>query len=287
MKKLLITDLDNTLYDWVSFYAQSFNAMLEEISNITRIPQDILLQGFREVHRRHHSSEHPFAALEVEAITKHFKTTNKDELKKHLDPAFHAFNSRRKKTLTCYESVSSTLATLSERGVIIVGHTEAPVRNSLHRLEFLGLSKYFKCLYTPSDFHHNELSTASINWINSYGGFIKLLTKEERKPNPDLLLDICLTENVKNTEAVYVGDSIVKDISMAKDAGITSAWAKYGKQHDPLYWDTLVSITHWTEDDVNREEQLKQALGRVKPDITLNTFDELLKLNWQAATDEF
>ena len=36
MKKLLITDLDNTLYDWVSFYAQSFSAMFDKLVEILK-----------------------------------------------------------------------------------------------------------------------------------------------------------------------------------------------------------------------------------------------------------
>ncbi|MEZ8405907.1 HAD family hydrolase [Vibrio splendidus] len=280
MKKLLITDLDNTLYDWVSFYAQSFSAMLETINELTNIPKDVLIEGFREVHQRHHSSEHPFAALEIDVIAEHFKTTDKRELKKHLDPAFHSFNSCRKKTLHCYNSVPSTLAALSKMGVVIVAHTEAPVRNALHRLEFLGLTPYFQCIYTPRDLHHNELSPESLKWINSYGDFVKPLNKEERKPNPDLLLKICLAESIKQSEAVYVGDSVVKDISMAKEAGITSVWAEYGKQHDPRYWETLVSITHWKDEDVRREEELKQALGQVNPDHSISSFDKLLDLDW-------
>ncbi|EGR1140531.1 HAD family hydrolase [Vibrio cholerae] len=280
MKKLLITDLDNTLYDWVSFYAQSFSAMVEKISEITKIPVIELQEGFQKVHQKHHSSEHPFAALEVDMLIEYFKTSDKDKLKEYLDTAFHAFNSCRKDTLRCYDTVQQTLEKLSEQGVIIVGHTEAPVRNALHRLEFLELTKYFKHLYTPRDLHHNELSHDSIRWISSYGDFIKLLEPEDRKPNPHLLRSICANESIQCDEAVYVGDSIVKDISMAKDANLTAVWAQYGKQHSSEYWKTLVSITHWTERDVAREEQLQQALGEVKPDLSINSFSQLLKIDW-------
>jgi phosphoglycolate phosphatase len=46
MKKLLITDLDNTLYDWVSFYAQSFTAMLDELVVILGVPANVLIDEF-------------------------------------------------------------------------------------------------------------------------------------------------------------------------------------------------------------------------------------------------
>jgi phosphoglycolate phosphatase len=62
-----------------------------------------------------------------------------------------------------------------------------------------------------------------------------------------LLADICSREGFKPSDAIYIGDSLVKDISMANDAGVDSVYAEYGRQHDPKYWSTLVSITHWTK----------------------------------------
>jgi FMN phosphatase YigB (HAD superfamily) len=35
--KLLVTDLDNTLYDWVTFFAQSFDAMVAKLIEMTGI----------------------------------------------------------------------------------------------------------------------------------------------------------------------------------------------------------------------------------------------------------
>ena len=39
--------MDNTLYDWVSFYAQSFTAMLDVLVNILDVPKSELLEEFR------------------------------------------------------------------------------------------------------------------------------------------------------------------------------------------------------------------------------------------------
>ena len=145
-------------------------------------------------------------------------------------------------------------------------------------LEKLGIKKYFKNLYAPKDKYHDFLDERSLNWLAEHDGFLKLLSKDELKPNPKLLLDICNRENVRIEDAVYVGDSIVKDISMANDAGITSVWAEYGKQHNPLYWSTLVSITHWTKADVEREESLKKAFAQSQPSLCIQNFSELKKL---------
>ncbi|EKS6492571.1 TPA_asm: HAD hydrolase-like protein, partial [Salmonella enterica subsp. enterica serovar Senftenberg] len=96
--------------------------------------------------------------------------------------------------------------------------------------------------------------------------------------NPKLLEHICLTENVDIKDAVYVGDSITKDISMAKSIGMKAVWARYGRQFAPELWEILVKITHWTDKDVEREEQLKESFSRVKPDYSINSFAEILDL---------
>ena len=41
-KTALITDLDNTLFDWVELWLNCFSAMLEGISAISRIPKGVL-----------------------------------------------------------------------------------------------------------------------------------------------------------------------------------------------------------------------------------------------------
>ena len=275
MKKLLITDLDNTLYDWVSYYALSFDAMLNELVLITSIEKSLLLQEFKLIHQRHGNIEHPFAALELPSLIKYFNTNNKDHLRERLDPAFHAFNSMRKKTLYCYPLVEDTLKKLHQQGVKIVAHTEAPIRNAVYRLEKLDLKKYTNHLYAPADRFIDELDPSSKKWIDSYGDYVVLLKENEKKPNPELLLDICKKENISPSDAIYVGDSLIKDITMANDAGITSVWSRYGKQHNKTYWEILVSITHWTKEDVIREENLKNASLEVKASYSIDSFEEV------------
>ena len=278
MKKLLITDLDNTLYDWVSFFAQSFEAMLEHTILLTEIERQVLLSDFKKVHQYHSNTEYPFSIYEVESIQKHFKTENRKILEQKLDPALHSFNSKRKKVLKCYDGVVETMNRLSQKGVKIVAHTEAPIRNSLYRLEKLQIKDYFTCLYAPKDRFHDELDTATLAWLDTYSDSIRLLSADQLKPNSSLLIDICDQEGVRVEEAVYIGDSIVKDISMANDAGISSVWAEYGKQHSKEYWDLLVSITHWTSDDVEREESLKKVLGDSRPNYIVKSFSDLLTI---------
>ncbi|UAS96616.1 HAD-IA family hydrolase [Enterobacter cloacae complex sp.] len=276
--KLLITDLDNTLYDWVSFYSQSFSAMAEELSKEINVPLDILLSEYKVIHQRFGNSEKPFATLELPSVISYFGTNDKILLQKKLTRVFSAFSSKRNHTLKLYPTVRDTLNILRERGVKIVGHTESLEYNSLYRLYKLDVIDFFDHLYTIEDNHNLHPNPKNAKVISVKDDFIIRLSSAESKPNPKLLEHICLTENVDIKDAVYVGDSITKDISMAKSIGMKAVWARYGRQFAPELWEILVKITHWTDKDVEREEQLKESFSRIKPDYSINSFAEILDL---------
>ena len=72
-------------------------------------------------------------------------------------------------------------------------------------------------------------------------------------------------------------DSISRDVGMAKSAGAWAAWAKYGTVYDRSLWPRLVRVTHWTPDDVERAKRADDLLGKTKPDVVLDRFDEILE----------
>lgn len=55
----------------------------------------------------------------------------------------------------------------------------------------------------------------------------------------------------------YIGDSLSKDMLMAKQAGILSVWCNYQQKDVVDLYKKLVAISHWTEQDFQREEQYK------------------------------
>ncbi|RKH78030.1 HAD family hydrolase [Corallococcus sp. AB045] len=277
--RILITDLDNTLYDWVSFFARAFEAMASELVSLLGIPPQTLFDEFKAVHRAYGDSEYPFALFELPSVHRYFGTLPPEELKARLDKPLHAFNSARKRELRLYESVSSTLSKLNQKGIRIIGYTEALAVNAAFRLHKLDILKHFHRLYaleaavplTPvsSDrpvvpLHRSDL--------------IELVPRVERKPNPRLLAHICALEHVDLKDAWYVGDSLSRDIIMAQSAGVTSVWAEYGTKYDPGLWSTLVKISHWTDEDIVRDSQLRQQAKSVRPDHTIQSYSELISL---------
>ena len=276
MKRLLITDLDNTLYDWVTFFSYSFAAMAKELSVQLDVSIAQLHSEFRAVHQKYGDSEKPFSILEIPSVKLRYPNCTEKELLDNLDVPLQAFNNTRKKYLKLYEGVKETLVELSRRGVKIVGHTESHSINAYNRLKKLYIVEYFSHLYAL-DWAIGEHPLAERSY-RLPEDLISVVPRSERKPNPELLYDICFKEGISIDAAVYVGDSLTRDMAMAVEAGVTSVWAKYGHSYDPDRWETLLSVTHWTDEDLQREKMLKEMYSTVQPDYTIERFSDVLIL---------
>jgi FMN phosphatase YigB (HAD superfamily) len=276
--KLLITDLDNTLYDWVTYFANSFRAMVQELSLTLGVAQETLLDEFKVVHQRYGNSEHPFAMFELPAVRRRFPDASREQLYAKLEAAIAAFRVGREAHLQLYPGVGETLRAISEGQTIIVAHTEAVATHAYYRLHRLGILNYFKHIYAREgdiEPHPNPSRAAE---LAPPPGLIRMIKAEERKPNPQLLKDICRQEGVSLTAACYVGDSLSRDVSMAKTAGVTAVWARYGTRYEPSLWNILVRVTHWTADDVAREAELRNLYADIQPDYTIDRFADLLRV---------
>ncbi len=264
--KLLVTDLDNTLYDWVGFFAKAFSAMVREAQVLLDVDHEVLLDELQTVHRQHHDSERPYSLLETPSVARRWPGLSPEQRRERLDPAFHAFNHVRKHHLRLYEGVEPTLAAVRDAGVPIVGHTEASAINAHYRLERLGLSPYLSRLYATDGGEAVRKPTVRVLPI----------PREVHKPDPQVLLEVCDDLGIAPSDALYVGDSIARDVGMAQQIGMHTAWARYGTQRDQQDWEVLLRITHWTKEDAARVTAAHERLGNIKPEVTLERFSELL-----------
>ena len=147
--QLVVTDLDNTLYDWVSSFVPALYSMVNTASVLLGVSEEQLLDELRAVHRRYGNSEQPYALLETPTVGSCFPGLTIQEKQQKLDPAFHAFNTARKHLLRLYDGVRETLVAIRQTGVIVVAHTDAHAVNSLYRLIKLDLTGLIGKLYAP------------------------------------------------------------------------------------------------------------------------------------------
>ena len=68
MIKLVITDLDDTLYSWIGFFIPAFYDMVQELSLLINVPQEKLLEEYKAIHQEVGSVEYPFATLNLPSV---------------------------------------------------------------------------------------------------------------------------------------------------------------------------------------------------------------------------
>ena len=153
---------------------------------------------------------------------------------------------------------------------------------SNYRVRRLGLDGVFDSIFSPKD--HDIPSGISPDEIRRYpSSHYKFrytahhhTPKNSLKPDPIVLLDIISQLGAEPSNCIYVGDSLHKDIAMARDAGVTDVFAQYGRAQHTEAYALLKEVTHWSDQDVDREKKVTER--DIKPGITLRqNFGEIFE----------
>lgn len=277
----IITDLDDTIWDWLNMWYHSFNPYLKRISKEFAIDESLLIKDFKELHQKYGTSEASFIYHELNCLN----LKNKDIFEnKILDKIsiLHDYYSNKKNNLKLFDGVLDTIKLMKSRGTIIVGFTESMAFFTKYRIKHLELDGIFDFIYAPVDFnvpltvyrHYSEDV-----WEPKITEF-RYLPKETRKPAPEIL-EIILKDLKANKEhAIYIGDKLDKDVFMSNEASIRSIYAKYGHNIESEKYELLKAVTHWTDEDVQREIQFKHnhSISPIASVTLENSFSELT--NW-------
>jgi phosphoglycolate phosphatase-like HAD superfamily hydrolase len=132
--RLVLVDLDNTLYDWVAFFVPSLLAMVDTVREATEADRDQLLREFKTVYSRHGSVEYSFCVQALPSVAA-LSLYRRKALVRRCRAAFLA---SRQSHLIAYPGVPETLRALSDAGIILVATTNAPMHQAMRRLETLG-----------------------------------------------------------------------------------------------------------------------------------------------------
>jgi phosphoglycolate phosphatase len=245
--RAVVTDLDNTLYNWVDYIVPSLEAMVASLEATTGLPRVRIVQSLKAVYARHESNEYPFAIQESEL----FVPYEADFDSFHalvLDPARKAFVAARERYLRPYPGVRETLDALRGRGLKVIGLTDAPRNAAELRLKHLGLDGHFDALYTMPGYALPQNVDPEIRRRQEAGHYrsrtpVVELPPEAEKPSPAGLRRILADLGLGAREVLYVGDNVKKDMPAARACGVTGAWAEYGTYVSAEYRDRLAIIS--------------------------------------------
>ncbi len=274
----VITDLDNTLYDWVAMWGTAFAAMMGVLVERSGVPRHVLEAESRLVHQEHRSTEYAFLVQALPCLRRRHPGEDLAEL---YGDAIEASRAARDASLRLFPSVRETLVALKATGCLLVGYTDSRASYSGYRVRKLGLDGLLDFLYSPPDHAlpagdgrrgRPPEPCALRSTVH------RLLPEGEVKPNPKVLADIVESVGASPERTLYVGDSLLKDVAMAQEVGLADVFARYGVLQHRDHYDLLRRVSHWTDAEIQRERAMR-ALQSIRASYTLSgTFSELLDL---------
>lgn len=221
MTDLLIVDLDDTLWEWCTTWRAGyveFNRVLIQ-HGVSKVE---CLETWQSMYQRINgvTIEEPPFAVDLVSVTG-MKVAEAESI---CAEALKASRLERDSQLATFGGVADTLIEVARRGIPIVAHTDAPVSAATYRMTSLGLDAYI------AELHANPLKIDFGEYTNDrlhIGDF------DSWKPKPDssVIHDILDSHHVSPARALYVGDSLRRDMSMAASVGLRTAWARYGNEY--------------------------------------------------------
>ncbi|RXG86546.1 HAD family hydrolase [Bradyrhizobium zhanjiangense] len=244
----LIVDLDNTLFDWLSWWHAPFSITYDEISTI--LGGERAEAEIRRIHRRQGTSDYEYLLEELLGA----EAPQISDIRRRVEQR----TSSIKRRVTPYRGVTQALAAVKSIGARIVVCTESMEQHAVNRLCELGLLNFIDELfcreghsvpaYRDSNANYREFLPAQVRMHHLRPGL--------SKPDPRILYDLVSVVGSDKQRTAYVGDSLTRDVLMARNAGILALHARYGETRDRIEFELLARVSHWTSEDVSRELEL-------------------------------
>jgi phosphoglycolate phosphatase len=272
--------MDNTLFDWLGMWQAAFGAMLEHLMADSGVPRATLEAEFFAIHQRHGTTEYAFAIQELPSLRARH-APDAEDLPGRYAAAIDAYRVMRRRTLALYPGVRETLRAVRAAGALVIAYTESRAYYADYRVRTLELDGALDYLYSLPDHALPEGVTAS--QIRRYPpehyrlrSTVARHTREGTwKPDASVLRDILSDVGAEPAAAVYVGDSLIKDVTMAQAAGVLDVFARYGDVRSRPGYDLLRRVTHWSPAMLARSEGIREADVR-PPHVLGDGFAELL-----------
>jgi phosphoglycolate phosphatase len=285
--RLVVTDMDNTLYSWIDYIVPAVEAMVDAVVEATGFPRIKVVQSLKAVYTKYESNEYPFALQESSIFAEFPEFGSFDKLV--IAPGREAFSAARKKYLKPYKGVEETLAKLKEKRVIVVALTDAPRNPAQQRVKQMKLDQYLAALYTMPGFTFPEAPDGSklvapdIVQKTERGAYEAAcpaieLPREWEKPNTAGLKKILSTYGLQPHEVLVVGDSVKKDVAIAKELGCHDAWAEYGTYVGHEYRERLDIISSSAITRRHAANVYESGQQAVTPTRALSNFGQVLGL---------
>ena len=202
MKKALIIDLDNTLYDYTAADKVAFAKLVEAGAKELNVSKELFIENYlkardtvQERHRRRASSHNRMLYAQMTA-----ELLGKSPMPVALT-LYEAYWSAFFSSMTLFDGVEDALTRLKEKGVKLAICTDMLARVQFQKIRALGISKYFDAIVTSEEARAEKPSAVPVQM---------LLDKLE----------------MRTRDVAFIGDGYERDVLGAKYSGLTPIWFK-------------------------------------------------------------
>lgn len=258
MSRLVVFDIDDTIFDWLTMWSSSFSGLLAGLEKATGLATGAVREKIRTFHQSVGTSEFPFSSTDLSAL---FSGLGHEDAGGLAD----VLATDRRIGHQLFTGISDLFADLVEHGDRVVLHTDAPSALAATRCETLGIDTLVTCVYATKNDRYPAGPIAQIG--------CELITLDARKPDPNALRLIMAQNSGVAESTVVIGDSLFRDIAMAKACGAKDIYAKYGCDRQSSAYNLLRDVSHWTTADVEAERVLRHEI--VSPSYTAESVADL------------
>ncbi|MDH5596934.1 MAG: HAD family hydrolase [Candidatus Peregrinibacteria bacterium] len=228
--KTFVWDVDNTLWDWISYAARTYPAMSEIIAEEAGVERGLVEQCMQAYYTEAETMESSWL---VQGLDKRglFDGSDMDqgELIAKLQKSFHT---NRERSLALYPGIEEVLEEATRRGIGHLILTDAPAFHAASRLRHLDVDQsHFRAMIAMEDSlvhkipkeHHHRFEDGR------YGLEIPVYRVGVEKPHTDLETALQMTREQIREQVCIIGDNGAKDMALAaryECVGLHAAWGR-------------------------------------------------------------
>jgi FMN phosphatase YigB (HAD superfamily) len=185
-ESVIVTDVENTLFDWLEMWICGFDAMLFELVKIFDREDSVVKQSIRRANQILGTSERDEVVLHLDFIDSVARERNARTL---LEIA-ERFRGAKAAATRLYPEILSTLDCLRGRGFRIVCLTESVRPYAVARISQLGLDGHIDLLVCQE---FSDTTESLFRTPETFLQHTQIMTFEPdfKKSNPRLLIRIC------------------------------------------------------------------------------------------------
>lgn len=278
--RLLVVDLDDTIWHWFNPWHQGFSALLSGISEQSGVSVDELIPEIRSIHQARGTAEYSWLIDELPSLQS--AVPDGMTAREFYDPSLHAQNAARLEATALRKGVRETLDHVRTQGTTIVAYTESLEFWTRWRLLKLDLDGIIDEYYStpdhdaPAGLDPSRLRVLPAGAYNLKHTVHRHVAPGIAKPSPLVLEQIIEDHGVEKSAVAYVGDTLIKDVEMAQRVGALDVWAAYGVNHRKEEYRLLQQVSHWTDEMIRREQDERPEVQPTPRYVLKESFAELL-----------